>query len=496
MRSLFYATLLIAIAQPIVAASREPGEVTSQKKSFKTRSGEVIDYEIGTLFVRENRSAPDSRVIGVGFARLPAVEKAPGVPPVFRLPGGPGSSFLGRLKSARGSDLERWLPQTARLRRFCDVVIVDQRGFSEYGDVLIRKKRSAARFPDRSLTTQDYVAAAEVFARKTVAEFSNSETDLRGYTVKECAHDVVDQAKALGYEKITLNGTSFGSQWSFAVMRLHPEFVARAVLSGVEPLDHSYDMPSYIFAGLHRMWRAVDADDRFKPYLPEGGMAEAARVVIERLERQPIRLERKDAKSGKTVAEGVIGPDRFPYHEPRFILELYHGHTDRWRQTSNRARNSQYRGVKLIQPLIDSSLGVTPARRHLLWNDPANRYLRRRGFATYLATADIWPSPDVGDDFRTPVLSDIPVVFAQGNWDVNTPVENTYEIAPYFPNSRTIIAERGGHGVLEPIAEQLPKVWAEIEEFIRNGDLNDIPVNVTLGPSQRFEPPDFKLPAK
>jgi len=148
----------------------------------------------------------------------------------------------------------------------------------------------------------------------------------------------------------------------------------------------------------------------------------------------------------------------------------------------------------LIQPLIDSSLGVTPARQHLLWNDPANRYLRRRGFASYLATADIWPSADVGDDFRTSELCNIPVVFAQGNWDINTPVENTFEIAPYFPSSRTIIAERGGHGVLEPIAQQRPKVWAEIEEFIRNGDFNDIPIVVTLEPSQRFEPPTFKLP--
>ena len=496
MRILIWVLVFIVVGQQLVAApSHKAGEIASETKSFKTRSGEVIDYKLGTLYVLENRSDPESRVIGVGFARLSAVEKVPGVPPVFRLPGGPGSSFLGRLKSARGSDLERWLPQTARLRKFCDVVIVDQRGFSEHGDVLIRKKRSPARVPDRSLTTQDYVTAAEDFARESVDEYSKTEIDLRGYTVKECAHDVAELARALGYQKITLNGTSFGSQWSFAVMRLHPEIVARAVLSGVEPLDHSYDMPSYVFAGLLRMWRAVDSDGRFIPYLPEGGMAEAARVVIERLERQPIPLQRKDAESGEMVPEGVIGPDRFPYHEPRFILELYHGHTDRWRQRSSRSTAPSYRDVKLIQPLIDSSLGVTPARRHLLWNDPANRYLRRRGFASYLATADIWPGPDVGDDFRTPVPSDIPVVFAQGNWDVNTPVENTYEIAPYFPNSRTIIAERGGHGVLEPIVQQLPKVWAEIEDFIRNGDLNDIPVSVTLKPSQRFEPPTFKLPS-
>lgn len=254
-------------------------------------------------------------------------------------------------------------------------------------------------------------------------------------------------------------------------------------------------MPSYLFAGLQRIWRAVDQDDRFKPYLPEGGMAEAARVVIERLEREPIRLTGKDSESGKQTPQGVIGPDRFPYHEPKFILELYHSRTERWRQRSGTSSVRRSRDMNLIQPLIDTSLGVTPARRHQLWNDPANRYLRRRGFAGGMATAEIWPSPDVGDDFRTPILSNIPVVFAQGNWDINTPIENTFEIAPYFPNSRTIIADRGGHGVLDPIADQLPNVWAEIEEFIRDGDLQDIPVNVTLKPSHQFEPPTFKLPS-
>ena len=343
MRIICHLVVLITIGQSAVAAAREPGEISIQNKSFKTRSGEVVDYELGTLFVPENRSDPDSRIIGVGFARLPAINKNADVPPVFRLPGGPGSSFLSRLRAARGRVLEDWLPQTARFRRFCDVVIVDQRGFTEHGDVLLAKMRLAQEYADRSQAVQDHVEAYKTFAKDTVEKFSESKIDLRGYTVKECAHDVADLATALGYEKITLSGTSFGSQWSFAVMRLHSELVARAVLSGVEPLNHSYDMPSHIFAGLLRTWRVVDADDRFKPYLPEGGMAEAATVVIERLEREPIRLVNKDLKSGEETAEGVIGPDRFPFHEPRFILELYHGHTDRWRETSKELANPGYR---------------------------------------------------------------------------------------------------------------------------------------------------------
>ena len=117
-------------------------------------------------------------------------------------------------------------------------------------------------------------------------------------------------AAALGYDRIMLNGTSFGSQWSFAIMRLHPDIVARALLSGVEPLDHGYDMPSDVFAAVQRMWRTVDDDARFAPYLPPGGMAEAALAVIERLEREPLVIA-ATGRSGKTRTVGVFGPADF-----------------------------------------------------------------------------------------------------------------------------------------------------------------------------------------
>jgi len=472
------------------APPQQPGDTRVEAKSFETAAGETVEYELGTIFVPENRSEPQSRVIGVGFARFKAEVQPPPAPPMFKLPGGPGGSYLARMKSSE-SQRDRMLVELARFRPFCDVVLVDQRGFSEHGDVLRGTFRVPKRDPERASTLADRVAAFETFAREAVAELADTEIDLRGYTVKECAHDVADLSKALGYERIMLNGTSFGSQWSFAIMRLHPEIVARALLSGVEPLDHGYDMPSYVFAAVQRMWRAVEADERFAPYLPPGGMAEAARVVIERLEREPWKLEVTGRVSGKTKTVGVLGPMDFPWNDPCQILELLHDHTERWRRRASGERVARAQPMRLLGPLIDSSLGVTPERRHRLWTDPATRYLGRGNFAGYLATAEIWPSPDVGDEFRTPELSEIPVVFAQGDWDTQTPLENTFEIAPFFVNSRVIIAERGGHGVLEPIAHQLPEVWAELEEFLRTGDQNGIPSRVRLDPSRRFSPPTF-----
>ena len=494
--TLGFCTVALFAGSRFVDAAPKAGDIKTEQRSFKTKLGAVIRYEIGTLFVRENRSDPKSRVIGVGFARFPATVKKPVAPPVFRLPGGPGGSYLMGMKSANKRQLERLLAELSQLREFCDVVFVDQRGYSERGDVLLATFRSPPGPADKPHTLKQRVSAFKTFARRTVAEFAKRKIDLRGYTVKECAHDVAELRKSLGYDKITLNGTSFGSQWSFAVMRLHPEIVARALLSGIEPLDCGYDMPSYVFAAVQRMWRTIDQDPAFKPYLPKGGMAEAARVVIERLERKPLRIEVADRETAKKKTIGVFGAADFPWNDPQQILALYHGHTARWKLIATARSFPRQSRIRLIGPLIDSSLGVTPERRHRLWTDPATRYLGRGNFAPYLATANIWPSPDVGDDFRRPVLNKIPVVFAQGDWDTQTPIENMFEIAPFFLNSRVIIAERGGHGVLGPIARQHPKVWAELVEFLRTGDMGGIPVRVRLKPSRQFDAPTFPRPSQ
>ena len=106
---------------------------------------------------------------------------------------------------------------------------------------------------------------------------------------------------------------------------------------------------------------------------------------------------------------------------------------------------------------------------------------------------DIWPTPDVGDGFRTEVVSRIPVVFAQGDWDTSTPVENVLQVAPYFPNGRILIAAHGSHGVLEPIAERLPEVFAVLLEFVQTGSAAKLPAWASL-PAPKFTAPDFPSP--
>jgi hypothetical protein len=71
---------------------------------------------------------------------------------------------------------------------------------------------------------------------------------------------------------------------------------------------------------------------------------------------------------------------------------------------------------------------------------PEQSSLGRWSFNSYLVTADMWPRADVGDEFRTEVVSQIPFVFEQGDWDTQTPIENLLQVSPYFTNSRVLIA--------------------------------------------------------
>ena len=465
----------------------EVGEIRSEKRRFRTYGHTEGEYELGTLFVLENRSDPNSRVIPIDFARFPAQE-AKG-PPVFLLPGGPGNTFIDRRDSL-------WLskppPYLGALREGCDVVLVNQRGYNHRHHVLWGWFNEPAPAPDA--TVDDFVEVA----KKTAAAITNhqaktGQADLRGYTILECADDVNDLRTALGYKKIVLMGQSFGSQWSFAVMRRHPTIVERAILSGVEPLNHSFDMPSHAWAAAKRIWPSIEADPRFAPYLPSGGMAEAAEAVIAKLEEKPISVTAKGKMGwGKPNVVRVLGPDDFPWDNPVAILELYHGHLNRW----TTPRRGLYGYGPLIYHLIDSSTGVTAHRGEQLWNDPAVRYVSREGFASMIATADIWPSPDVGDAFRRPTQCEIPVVFVHGDWDMYTPIENTREVAPYFPNGHVLEIRQGGHDPLRSMKGEHPEVFAALIQFAHTGSSDNLPNVIEFKPSKRFDPPTFAVQSK
>ncbi|ADO73152.1 conserved uncharacterized protein [Stigmatella aurantiaca DW4/3-1] len=489
---------LAVIAQQAHAAggtdSRKAGDIVLETGSAETSEGQRVPYELGTVFVPENRTAPHSRLIGVGFARIRAAQPTGG-PPIFILTGGPGSSLLSTLTDNDEASRRR-LALWATYSASNDWVVVDQRGYSTRGDVLEFTAPKQRLDRPRSLAVNADVLVKS--AHEAVAAHPGK--DLAGYTIVQSAEDVNDLRQALGYSQITLYGASFGSQWGLAVMRLHPDIVARALLTDVEPLDYGYDMPSHVFAALQRIAWDADRDPGLAPYLPKGGVMGALRAVRDRLAKGPLQVKVKDEKTGKTQTV-MLGLEDFQASLlrsaetwPAFILSLYHRHYDGWARAVIEQRQSESPSP-LIGPLFDTSLGVSAEREHLLRTDSGTDFLGMDAFHSYIASAPAWPSPDVGDALRLMVPSPIPVLFVHGDWDTSTPIENLLNLLPYFPNGRALLVHRGTHGDRKPLREQHPALWAQLVEFFKTGDTRNIPVNVTLRVPE-FQRPPFPAPAK
>jgi hypothetical protein len=266
-------------------------------------------------------------------------------------------------------------------------------------------------------------------------------------------------------------------------------------MSGLEPLGDAYDMPSQVFAALQRISWEADHHPALIPYLPKGGLMAAVRAVRERLERGPIEVEAADADTGQ-IRRVTLGPEDFQQALlrpakgwPAAILSIYHQQYGAWAAEVLRERSRGFTDAALIGPLIDTSLGVTPAREHQLRTDPAGEFLGWWDFDAYIASAASWPSPDVGDAFRMPVVDPTPVVFVSGDWDTSTPIENMQALLPYFPNGRAIVVHRGPHAARALLAEARSPVMDGVLRFLRTGDASDLPVDAALPPM------DFTVPA-
>ena len=86
-----------------------------------------------------------------------------------------------------------------------------------------------------------------------------------------------------------------------------------------------------------------------------------------------------------------------------------------------------------------------------------------------------------------------PVLFLHGDWDLNTPVENSLEIVKSFPKGRVVVVEQGGHVLLESFAQRYTKEWAQTMGVLRSGDMPALPERMSLG-APKFTVPDFPPP--
>ena len=177
-----------------------------------------IAARCGLLEVAEDPARTGGAVIGLRVAVVPALNRRATGAPLFVLAGGPGQAATDLYSSNPGA--------FARINRNHDIVLVDQRGtggsaplFCDYPDEWQSSSSGADELPRLRQATL-----------KCLAKFGER---VRYYTTSTAVRDLDKVRAALGYERVDLYGSSYGTRVAEQYMRRYPRATHAVILDGV-----------------------------------------------------------------------------------------------------------------------------------------------------------------------------------------------------------------------------------------------------------------------
>jgi pimeloyl-ACP methyl ester carboxylesterase len=299
---------------------------------------------------------------------------------------------------------------------------------------------------DRPGSPELWTPIMDRVARRVAAEVTARGIHLPAYNSRESADDVDAVRRALGYERVTLWGRSYGSHLALATVRQHPDTVQRLVLVSPEGPNHTWKLPSQVDAVLQR----VSARAGLPSFLPN------MRQVIDRLSAAPVVVAVADPGSGQSrdvtigafdvqwITANALGDPRALVMLPALFRELAAGDFRRLAQISL-LRRTRLGVQSAMKHVMDASSGATQARRDRITRESASAILGDAINYPGPSLSDAWGSPDLGDAYRAAVKSPVPALLIVGDLDPRTPVENATEIADTLPNARVVVLENATH---------------------------------------------------
>jgi pimeloyl-ACP methyl ester carboxylesterase len=481
-------TLLRAIFLPVLIVTffvhaesqQKPGDLKLEPFTFKTFDKQEIPAELGKFTVPEKRSNPNGKKIQLAFVRLKSTAQHPG-PPLVILAGGPGGSGLGEARA--------FFHIFKPLLEVGDVIAFEQRSTGMSRPYLACKGSRAFK-PDALASRANMLSYVREAFRPCAEDYRAQGVDFSAYNTGESADDVEDLRKVLDVPKINLWGFSYGTHLGLAVIRQHPQSINRAILAGVEGMNDTRKLPSNIQRHLEDVNRLVKADPEWSKLVPD--FLKLMKNVFDQLDKQPLTVEVLNRQTkektkvtvGKFALQVMIGIDagdskdiaKFPAlfytiskGDPRLLTEEVQGLQDRLASLAPWAMIFS----------MDCASGATKERDLRIKREAPHTLLGDAINFPWPDICDLWGSPDLGDKYRAPVRSDVPVLFITGTLDARTPVSNVKEIRKGFPNGITFVVEGAGHeDVFNP-----PATLQVIKEFI-NGQ--PVSLTKTMHPPLKF----------
>lgn len=398
----------------------------------------------GNFEVFENRASRKGRKISLKIVVFPATGQNKAADPLFYIPGGPGSSAT--------EDAPYVVQEFAKIRQRRDLVFVDQRGTGGSHPLNCDFFNPAdwQSFLGYFFPLEDVRRCREQLETKA---------DLKLYTTPIAMDDFNDARRALGYEKINLMGTSYGTRAVLVYLKRHPQTVRTVILHGVAPTDQLMprDFPQDTERALNGVLDECAAEKTCRAAFPN--LRADAKTVLEKLSRGPVEVEviipdkneRARVKLSRDLAAEAV----------RYML-YQSGAASRIPLLINLAAQGNftplaeaailYRRYIVATGSTGMYLSVTCAE-DLPWIKPGEG--ERNGANTFLGdyrlrqqreACALWQRGEIPKDYAVPTRSDAPALILTGQWDPVTPPRYGDATGKYLRNSLHVVVPSGGHG--------------------------------------------------
>lgn len=402
----------------------------------------------GTYEVFENRASRTGRKIPLHIVVLPATGPGRLPDPFVYFAGGPGHSSTSDSASA-GLSLAR---QLASVRRKRDVLLVDFRGTGKSGGLFCPELQGLEGVQG---ALDAYLPADEVRACR---DRLKKQVDLSWYTTDAAVDDIEEVRTALGYGPLNLMGGSYGTRAVLTYLRRHPGSVRTATLDGVLAPDERpfLNLGRGGQEALEGLIAECEGDPACRSAFPQ--LRQEVDAVLRRATAEPARVELNG--TGRPVeirlGHGAVAQTlRYRLYSPGeaalLPLEVHRAAQGDWKPLARAAWI--YGGRMTSAPAVGFLLSVTCAEDLAFVRDEeigaamAGTFLGDVRARAHKAACEGWPIRDLGEDLRSPVVSDVPALLISGERDPATPAAGAARVARTLKRARHLIIPDGGHSL-------------------------------------------------
>ena len=439
----------------------------------------------GSLEVFEDRRARTGRKLTLRVGVLPSTGPRKAPDPLFVLQGGPGQAAT-KLAEFYGTTFKT-------LRREREIVLVDQRGTGDSNPLECALHGDGSDL-DRLLGP--WFPIAEV---KACRERLAASTDLTLYSTPLAMQDLDDVRGWLGYDRINLYGTSYGTLAAQEYLRRYPKRVRSAVLKAVVAPRRDWGVfwAKNTEQAFERIASACAADSACRQAHPDPRSDLAS--VLERLGKGPLPVEISTPDGSKARVQltrsaavaalrAALGAPATAVGLPRLLHQAAAGNFTDLTTAALQFRRTM--GPELSEGMFftvmcSELIGHLDAKA--LARESAGTLIGEEPMRELMSACAEWPRSAPPRDLASPPTAEIPVLLISGRLDPSTPPENGDDLARDLRNARHLVVPNGGHSFnnLGGCVEEI------IAAFVAKGSVAGLDTSC----AERIVLPPFALPA-